>query len=458
MRFIRYDFASCGAGNRSSNREVDAPESFTRKMTSNDAQIDVLLRRYAGQSPGNPAAEHLDADELNAFAEGSLPEAARTRYVSHLLDCDNCRQIVSQLAISSGAVVAAEAAPAPVSGYSWWKRLSGFLSPMTLRYAAFAMVLITVAGVVFLVTQRPRESNQLAKTEQTKQVPESAVKPPEIAAPQTGNANQSGGNDNKQLAFSPPASPQSSPSSETQSSPGSEQIAKLDRLEDKPASPPAATKAAKEADPTNNPTLAGNKKAESASETSPSYAPPPPGQRQSAETESREQQNAGSVASGPRKSEQPADKFKAGERGRGGEAGKDIRADDNARLVVNQAPMSKRASDEKAKGPRRDADNSAMNRSSNMVNEDAVKTQGVTAAKPAAAEEKPPETRSAGGRKFKRQGSAWVDTKFKSSMTLKSISRGSSEFDALDSGIRSIAQQLGGEVIVVWKGKAYVIK
>ncbi|MDX6557731.1 MAG: hypothetical protein QOF72_780, partial [Blastocatellia bacterium] len=63
-----------------------------------------------------------------------------------------------------------------------------------------------------------------------------------------------------------------------------------------------------------------------------------------------------------------------------------------------------------------------------------------------------------GGRKFRRQGNAWVDAKFKSSMSMKSVSRGSSDFGALDSGLRSIAQQLGGEVIVVWKGKAYLIK
>src|ERR1700737_3727769 len=101
-------------------------------MTSNDEQMDVLLRRFAGQSQGGSATEHLDADELAAFAEGSLPEAARIRYVSHLVDCDNCRQVVSQLAISGGAVVAAEA-PAAVeaSGYSWSKRLARFLSPMT---------------------------------------------------------------------------------------------------------------------------------------------------------------------------------------------------------------------------------------------------------------------------------------------------------------------------------------
>src|SRR6266436_7007895 len=98
-------------------------------MTSNDPQIDVLLRRYAGQSQSQTAAEHLDADELNAFAEGSLPAAARARYVSHLVDCDNCRQIVSQLAINSGAsaAIAAETM-AEAQGYSWWKRLSRFFS------------------------------------------------------------------------------------------------------------------------------------------------------------------------------------------------------------------------------------------------------------------------------------------------------------------------------------------
>ena len=52
----------------------------------------------------------------------------------------------------------------------------------------------------------------------------------------------------------------------------------------------------------------------------------------------------------------------------------------------------------------------------------------------------------------------WIDQKFKSSMAMKSISRGSDEFQALDSGLRSIAQQLGGQVIVVWKGHAYLIK
>lgn len=425
-------------------------------MTSNDTQIDVLLRRYAGHSPSKSATEHLDADEMNAFAEGSLPEAARSRYVSHLADCDNCRQIISQLAISSGAVVAADASPArDAAGYSWWKRLSGFFSPLTLRYAAFAIVLITVAGVVFLVTRRPRESNLVAQNEQTKQAPVSAVKPPDEAMPQPSSGSQAVGNENKQgLAARPEPS--------TQSSPSSDQILKLDasKAGDYPAAPP---KPAKEGEATSSSSLAASKKAAPfETESAPSYAPPPPVAGQRAETQSRPQQNVAGAGSGsgPRQSQQqPVDRFKMPDRGREAEAGKDNREDDKSHIAINQSPVSKRAGDEKVKGPQRNMEsNAAMNRNSNEVRDEASRAQGVLAMKPSASEEKPPETRSAGGRKFKRQGSAWVDAKYKSSMTLKSISRGSSEFDALDSGLRSIAHQFSGEVIVVWKGKAYVIR
>src|SRR2546426_10454955 len=99
-------------------------------MTTNDAQIDVLLRRYARGSQAVPATEHLDADELNAFAEGLLPAAARARYVSHLADCDNCRQIVSQLAISSGAMTAAPITAPWAPGSASWKRLSRVFPPL----------------------------------------------------------------------------------------------------------------------------------------------------------------------------------------------------------------------------------------------------------------------------------------------------------------------------------------
>ena len=249
-----------------------------------------------------------------------------------------------------------------------------------------------------------------------------------------------------------------SATSTSQASPGLDEIGKLERPADKPV---ALSKSAKEAEAPSNPLPAVAKKADTgAAQVEPSYAPPPPLEGQRAETLSREQQSPKGLgsASGPRKAP-PNDSFKMADRARTGESEKDNRAgDDSSHLAVNQPSASRRAGDEKAKGPRRDAESNVRNRNSNEVLNDATKTQGVVAANRAASEEKPPETRSVGGRKFRRQGSAWVDVKFKTSMNLKSISRGSGEFNDLDSGLRSIAQELGGELIVVWKGKAYRIR
>jgi hypothetical protein len=202
-----------------------------------------------------------------------------------------------------------------------------------------------------------------------------------------------------------------------------------------------------------------SKKAEPAvTDPAPSYAPPPPvaGERSQIQS-SQQQQTQGGYASGPRKSG-PADQLKAMDKAAPvREAGKDnISADDNSRLAANRAPASKRASDEKVKGPRRDLENnSSMSRNADEGR--ARNAQGIVS-QTAPTEEKKSETRSLSGRKFRREGNAWVDVKFKSSMPVKSISRGSSEFDELDSDLRSIAKQLGGQILVVRKNKAYLIK
>lgn len=416
-------------------------------MTSNDAQIDVLLRRYAGQSQTTVAGEHLDADELNAFAEGSLPAPARSRYLSHLADCDNCRQIVSQLAISGGALIKTESEIATeAQGYSWWKRFSGFFSPLTLTSAALAAVLIIIVGVGFFVMRQSRETRLVARNDEIQPNAQSAGKPP--TAGQTESAPPSRGVDK---------SKQEPLTSTSQASPGPDEIAKLDKMADKPA---AISKSAKEPEAPISPLPATAKKAEAgAAQMTPSYAPPPPHEGQRADTLSRIEESPKSIASasGPRKGA-PTDSFKMEDRARAAESEKDSRGGSDSSLVVNQPSVSRRAGVDKAKGPRRDAENNVRNSNSNEVAIDATKAQGVVTINRAPAEEKPPETRSAGGRKFRRQGSAWVDVKFKSSMNLKSISRGSGDFNNLDSGLRSIAQELSGELIVVWKGKAYVIR
>ena len=70
------------------------------------------------------------------------------------------------------------------------------------------------------------------------------------------------------------------------------------------------------------------------------------------------------------------------------------------------------------------------------------------------------ETRAVAGRRFQRRNSVWVDTAFNSSLSVTSVTRGSEQFRALTADepeIGTIAKQLSGEVVIVWKGRAYRI-
>src|SRR5438477_2030896 len=415
-------------------------------MSFEDTQIDVLLRRHAERASSNAGIEHLDADELNAFAEGALPAAARSRYVSHLADCDDCRRLVSQLAISAGAVAKAEAAGAPTTAHiSWLEKLGAFFRPPALRYAAFAAVVLAAVSFAFLVmrqTQQNRESNLVAQNEQPNQAKTDSTKSEETAkATPEKNAVA-----NTNLAGTPAGpTPQSRVS--------------LEREESKTlANPPAAPKSQKETD--EGVAFADKKITETeVAASKPSYAPPPPQEGLArAETKSSNQQlRPGIGGASPQNSGTLFGQTGGMDRKQSNQPASQQSKDDNSAVAQNQIPINGRVMNEKAKGPRRDADNvGAANRSVNEV-PPAPKTEEARAEKRTTSREES-ETRSVGGHKFRRQGNAWVDTKFKSSMTLKSISRSSDEFTALDSGLRSFAQQVGGEVIIVWKGKAYVIR
>lgn len=70
------------------------------------------------------------------------------------------------------------------------------------------------------------------------------------------------------------------------------------------------------------------------------------------------------------------------------------------------------------------------------------------------------EVRSVAGRRFRREGSVWVDTGFDSSTPTVNVTRGSEQFRALvadEPAIKTIAEQLDGEIVVVWKKQAYRI-
>jgi hypothetical protein len=70
-------------------------------------------------------------------------------------------------------------------------------------------------------------------------------------------------------------------------------------------------------------------------------------------------------------------------------------------------------------------------------------------------------TRNVGGRRFRRHSGVWVDTAYDSNSAIVNVTRGTEQYRALigdEPGIKTIADQLEGTVIVVWKGRTYRIR
>lgn len=61
-----------------------------------------------------PAPPHCPSDlDLARFADGRLDGEARTMFVRHLADCDDCRDILATV-LAAGAAAAVHTAPAPL--------------------------------------------------------------------------------------------------------------------------------------------------------------------------------------------------------------------------------------------------------------------------------------------------------------------------------------------------------
>lgn len=402
----------------------------------NDKDMDVLIGRYAkGAAKGTPV-EHPDADELNAFAEGALPPAARQRYLSHFADCDDCRKLVSQLAVTTGAGVEARIPASEPVAEPWWKKLSAVFAIPTLRYAAFAVVLLAVGGIAFLAWRQPAQRNAEMVAQNQPQ-----TNPVEALKPETSTANAEGREQEAQR-FGDSAIPRP-----TVSSTPDQNRSGLTTLSPPPPPKPADALAAKEAAPVG----AGAGRADDASraQSSPSYAPAPAAEGYVYDR-SREQPKVGASPGGPRRNES-ADKYKTIDGVQSGDFAKG-RDEDRSRTAANQ-PASENKQDDSRRGR---TESQVVIVSPKSVGDSPAEARKSAATR--STSEEAEQTRSVGGRKFKRQGNVWVDSKLKSSMSVRTVGRGSEEFDKLDSGLRSIARQLSGEIVVVWKGKAYRIR
>ena len=401
----------------------------------NDKDMDVLIGRYAkGAAKGTPV-EHPDADELNAFAEGAIPPAARQGYLSHFADCDDCRKLVSQLAVTTGAGVEARIPASQPVAEPWWKKLGAVFAIPTLRYAAFAVVLLAVGGIAFLAWRQPTQRNDaMVAQNQPQSNPVEAIKPATSPEPEALREKGTRG-------YADTAAPQ--PTVLSTPDQGKSGLTTLS-----PAPPPPKPEdslAAKK----DAPLIAGAARADDAprAQSSPSYAPAPVETYRS--DRERAQQTPGAIPGGPRRNE-TYDKYKKADSAPSGDFAKGRDEDRNRAAASRPATANKQEDSKNAQPTSEVADVAGLKAGELPL---ARKSAGTRSSS-----EEAPETRSVGGRKFKRQGNAWVDSKLKSSMSVRTVGRGSEEFEKLDSGLRSIANQLSGEIVVVWKGKAYRIR
>lgn len=442
-----------------------------------DKEIDSLLRRNArlaaagARSVGTTRAprdsSHLDADELSAFAEGSLPAAARTFAASHLADCDECRTVVVRLSSASdvaGEIEKRDATVVPVEAAKvpWWRTLLGAaFAPGVLRYATPVLVLGLV-GVVSFIALRSNKGS----VPETVHQPSGDARNGVVSAP-ASNANTattdslSSATQNSATTPSFDASKQAAPTASA-----AEEASVV-----QPSQPKAADK-----------DVAPGELAEPVVVTSKGAGPGAAG----GGTESKEKADA--LASAPAPAPPPA-KAAASEttepqKAAGEDARRNRAAEPEQGYVLNERAQQteNRAANQMRKQEVQMPDDSARNDSRGNIINNRGNVGGVSAApsraqRPAAKRGRSEDnkardageddevarvdTRSAAGHRFRREGGAWVDVNYKSSMSMTGVRRGTDAYRALVADIPElgrIAEQIGGEVIAVVKGRAYRIR
>ena len=411
------------------------------KATNNE--IDLLLRKLAHRERGDfaDAAEqsaaqqeqqHLDADELNAYSENAIPLATRAFYTEHLADCAACRKLVAQLSLASGASISASSletkAPSTIKKY-----LAKLFAPRVLRYAGPAFAVIAVLAIALILNRQKPSGDYLAENQQrsTAQPVQSKEGPQSDAAFDTPAAKSDAVAGGRKVESRPNNGTHPEERQQEQAATKQEQAAtrqeqaankpkaldsatRADKFQDAPvvaqpavAREPATTTAAT---PVSKPTING--RIESNNDLAKQKKPASPKDQ---EAESKEED---------RKSDEPApppkpETFRVGEKGALGGGIRSSASRDSRRESADKSSKEDKSRKEEDEG------------------------------------------RTVVGHHFRRQNGVWVDAAYDSSRSTVNVSRGSEQYQALvadEPAIRTIAEQLDGEVIVVWKGRAYRIR
>jgi hypothetical protein len=443
-----------------------------------DREIDSLLRRHArgtaesrlwGEGAGNgPQGVHLDADELNAFAEGALPAAARMAAATHLADCARCRGAAVALAQVAGAEVkhqevkehagAAAARAEPSRTPAWRALFASLFAPRVMRFAVPVLALSLVGVVSYIALRSDKGALEAAREGRrqnvsTQSAPATATAPAEPAA----NENTSGlveANSNTSREAPALVEP-------AETARGGHGAADAPR-------PVVAGADAKDAQPTGE-----------------AAAPPPPPVTATVTEGPTEMRKAAPSKSGAPEEDEVArietkeENQNRDKSARASEPAEDVSANDSMRQrnVAQQRGLNQvQMPDGGARNAKRGDDGNASSgygvggaapapRDSDRAATRAETANRSLAARRAREAEKKSDddesVRDAAGHRFRRKGNAWVDVNYKESMPSTGVRRSTEAFRALVADVPEVgrvAAALSGEVTVVVGGRAYHIR
>ena len=403
-------------------------------------EMELLLRGLARRggdrafprervTDGSAHSTHLDADELSSYAERTLPAATRARYTLHLADCARCRKIVAELA--PVVSVSVRDHPEEQGTGKFWQTVRHLFSLPMWRYAVPALGLFAIVVVGIVVFRQQSLSGLTARN---------APMPEQVAVTQ---------NEPTEMPPQEKAAATSEPLLDSYSDLNAQRKAKSNEQGQAGEGAGAVAPAVIAKDAAVEKDAPADKTAAAAPQ--PTFAPepaaPPAPKPQDQIADARKETTAQTEAAARPQSNRPAKQAEV----------ETDRLERNAENRVEDKRARGRA--EKGEGQAGATVSSAAPGRDYIGQRKAQTLRTDTAGNKAGDETA--ETRAVAGRRFRRQGNLWIDTAYQSGSSLTVISRGSEQYRALvadEPSIRTIAEQLQGEIILIWKGRGYRIR